>query len=136
MLFQFWSKWIKGLENKPDNSLTMLDYRLKKFLKNLGFNSGLECEEKNDINNLTIAEIDESLKKVKEERSKNKLEMDELDYTAIKLKKQIMKVKNQLKEKKRLYASLEQKHNYLIKRRKMLESVVSSLNSTASNKSN
>ncbi|OXU20266.1 hypothetical protein TSAR_015196 [Trichomalopsis sarcophagae] len=117
----FWNKWIKGLNDKPDNSLTILDYKLKKFLINLGFNSGSETKEKKEKSNSTIAEINESLKKVKEERSKNKLEMDNLDYTIVKLKNQINEIKNQLKEKRRLNSSLEQKKNYLITKKRKLE---------------
>lgn len=130
ILFQFWYRWINGLDERPDNSLTMLDYKLKKLLKNLGFKKE-EKKEKPHVNKLNITEIDECLQKVREERRKNKLEIDDLDYKIVKLQKQMNDLKNIVKEKKRMIGTLDQKKKFLNKQRRRIESADRSLDLSA-----
>lgn len=127
---QFWKKWQAEITTKPENSLTLIDCRLRKFLKRIS--TGEENIEKQEVDQkeakkkkrslLTLNEVNRQLQSIEEEKMRIKLDLDELDFKILKYKQTLKQMEHTMAEKrKRNRELIAMKHQLNDKKRKIEE---------------
>ncbi|OXU24003.1 hypothetical protein TSAR_006269 [Trichomalopsis sarcophagae] len=75
----FWQRWQASVGSKPESILTPLDCKLKVFIAKI-MNNSETIEREDSRARYTIKEIEDTIRDIEKERSKQQLQIDENDY--------------------------------------------------------
>ncbi|XP_031782604.1 uncharacterized protein LOC100679222 [Nasonia vitripennis] len=115
----FWQRWQASVSSKPESILTPLDCKLKVFIAKI-MNNSETIEREDSRARYTIKEIEDTIRDIEKERSKQQLQIDENDYKIEIYKINIKRLENENTEKRKRIQQINDKKRHLHKQRRII----------------